>query len=752
MKKTILSLASVLFCAITFAQSVPQGINYQAVARDANGTILTNHYMTLKASIYSDTVANTMQWQELHTITTNDVGIFAIVLGNGFAGVGSVQTAFANIDWNASTHYIKIELDHGSGFMDYGTTALQSVPYALAAETADIIDWTGVVNIPADIADGDDVDDADNDASNELQTLSVSNDSISISDGNSVAIPINTNISINDLLDGSTGSGLTSDNVFLGDSSGASITNTAHSNVGLGQKTLTSITHDDYNTAIGYKSLYKNRGTRNTAIGYNTMLFSRYWVPSNSLYNDYNVAIGAGAMEGDSAYSGSDFNTAIGRYALKNIRGGGQNTAIGNSAGMGITTGDNNIFIGHNTLFTSNGSIGWGTDTSNFLNIGNSIYGTGINSIYSKKIGIGTSTPTEMLDVYGNINLKNSAIIKWNGNSNTYIQGVDGGDLSLKSDDDIQFYSDDDIIFKNNSITNMVLNNQGRLSLGGSYTPSAKLDLDIYTADDSILYAQRIDFDRYGSSTDMTGLYLSIDRQNTGGLTYGIRNYVENDGGSSNTYGIYSNVSGTSTLNKYGFYTYVDAVSSQGSNYGLYSNVRSSAATSKYGIYSYVYSTNGGLKYGVYSRTDGSSFNAWAFYGIGNSYLSGGSWQTSDMRLKKNISSFDEALSKIGNLPVKSYHFNNEEFPTMNFPTQKQYGIMAQDLELVFPEMVLTSDHEIPKENGEESDEKIEIKAVNYTGIIPVTIKAIQEQQEMIKNQQELIKKLEERITQLENN
>ena len=158
MKKTILTLASVLFCAITFAQSVPQGINYQAVARDANGTILTNHYMTLKASIYSDTVANTMQWQELHTITTNDVGIFAIVLGNGFAGVGSVQTAFANIDWNASTHYIKIELDHGSGFMDYGTTALQSVPYALAAETADIIDWTGVVNIPADIADGDDVD------------------------------------------------------------------------------------------------------------------------------------------------------------------------------------------------------------------------------------------------------------------------------------------------------------------------------------------------------------------------------------------------------------------------------------------------------------------------------------------------------------------------------------------------------------------------------------------------------------------
>jgi len=37
MKRTLLTLLSVLFCAITFAQSVPQGINYQAVARDASG-------------------------------------------------------------------------------------------------------------------------------------------------------------------------------------------------------------------------------------------------------------------------------------------------------------------------------------------------------------------------------------------------------------------------------------------------------------------------------------------------------------------------------------------------------------------------------------------------------------------------------------------------------------------------------------------------------------------------------------------
>ena len=48
MKKTLLTLLSVLFYAITFAQSVPQGINYQAVARDASGDVLMNQALTIQ--------------------------------------------------------------------------------------------------------------------------------------------------------------------------------------------------------------------------------------------------------------------------------------------------------------------------------------------------------------------------------------------------------------------------------------------------------------------------------------------------------------------------------------------------------------------------------------------------------------------------------------------------------------------------------------------------------------------------------
>ena len=76
MKKTLLTLLSVLFFAITFAQSVPQGINYQAVARDANGDVLMNQTLTIQFSVISDVTTSAISWQETHQDTTNAYGLF----------------------------------------------------------------------------------------------------------------------------------------------------------------------------------------------------------------------------------------------------------------------------------------------------------------------------------------------------------------------------------------------------------------------------------------------------------------------------------------------------------------------------------------------------------------------------------------------------------------------------------------------------------------------------------------------------
>ncbi|MDC0909283.1 DUF1566 domain-containing protein [Flavobacteriales bacterium] len=165
MKRTLSTLLSVLFCAITFAQSVPQGINYQAVARDANGDVLMNQALTIQFSVISDIATSAVSWQETHTVSTNDYGLYTAIIGQGTAtSVGSSVT-FDVIDWGASNHLLKVEVDYGGGLVDMGTTAFMSVPYALYGE------------------------DEDADSNNELQSLSISGDTLFISSGNSIVIP-----------------------------------------------------------------------------------------------------------------------------------------------------------------------------------------------------------------------------------------------------------------------------------------------------------------------------------------------------------------------------------------------------------------------------------------------------------------------------------------------------------------------------------------------------------------------------------
>ena len=170
MKRTLLTLLSVLFCAITFAQSVPQGINYQAVARDASGAVLMNQALTIQFSVISDITTSAVSWQETHTVNTNDYGLYTAIIGGGTStSVGSSAT-FDVIDWGASNHLLKVEVDFGSGYLDMGTTAFMSVPYSMNAKTAETAS-----NV---------------DPTDELQSLSISGDTLFISNGNYIIFPI----------------------------------------------------------------------------------------------------------------------------------------------------------------------------------------------------------------------------------------------------------------------------------------------------------------------------------------------------------------------------------------------------------------------------------------------------------------------------------------------------------------------------------------------------------------------------------
>ena len=96
---------------------------------------------------------------------------------------------------------------------------------------------------------------------------------------------------------------------------------------------------------------------------------------------------------------------------------------------------------------------------------------------------------------------------------------------------------------------------------------------------------------------------------------------------------------------------------------------------------------------------------------------SGGAYTaTSDRRRKKNIVSSPNLLSKVIDIPVVEYHFNNQ--PETD---QKEIGIIAQDVQPLFPHLV-------------EYSAQNDLYTFNYSGLGPIAIKAIQEQQEIIES------------------
>lgn len=103
---------------------------------------------------------------------------------------------------------------------------------------------------------------------------------------------------------------------------------------------------------------------------------------------------------------------------------------------------------------------------------------------------------------------------------------------------------------------------------------------------------------------------------------------------------------------------------------------------------------------------------------VGNICYTGGIGACSDIRYKENFSSLENSLQKIRSLNGMYYHWKQDEFPDMHFTNERQLGFAAQEVEKLFPELVIT-------------DSK-GYKSVDYGRLTPVLVEAIKEQQAMI--------------------
>jgi hypothetical protein len=162
--------------------------------------------------------------------------------------------------------------------------------------------------------------------------------------------------------------------------------------------------------------------------------------------------------------------------------------------------------------------------------------------------------------------------------------------------------------------------------------------------------------------------------------------------------------------------------------------------------------TNDGIQVAVSRNTTDGSYRAFAYYNAGagaykfwvldsgNCQNTNGSYGAfSDIKLKDNIVDATPKLASLMQVKVRNYNLKSD-------PTFKQIGVIAQELEQVFPAMV----EESTDRDSEGNDLGTKTKAVKYSVFVPMLVKAIQELKAINDTQAETINALTARIVAIE--
>ncbi len=128
--------ASVLISTTSMHAQTPQSIPYQSVARNTAGNLLSNQNLSIRFTIHQATTAGAILYRETHSVTTNSLGLFTALIGQGTPVTGTL----AGINWGSGAKFLQVEMDAsgGTNYINMGTTQMTSVPYALYAETANV--------------------------------------------------------------------------------------------------------------------------------------------------------------------------------------------------------------------------------------------------------------------------------------------------------------------------------------------------------------------------------------------------------------------------------------------------------------------------------------------------------------------------------------------------------------------------------------------------------------------------------------
>jgi len=637
---------------VSYSQ-VPQGINYQAVARNSSGLPIMNTTIQVKMGILSDTITPVIVWEELHSkVKTNLTGAFNLVVGTGVWQTGSALS-FSDIEWTAGPLFLKVQINYLGTWTYLGSTRLWTVPYAMASGKT-----VGPVKKLAVEGETDNMEEALFEVKNKVgQTVfAVYNEGVRIyvdngdakgakggfavgGFGDSKALSqeyfvvtgdsIRAYIYDDPLVKGAKGGfavggfgdskELTNDYLLISPDSVRIYVENRPSGKGakggfavggFGESKASTVklmhlTRDNY--FIGHEA-----GINNTTGKFNS--FIGYQAGKTNINGDYNILIGyqsgykhlgpSGAVGGEDG----SFNCYLGyQTGFENLYGG-HNTMIGYTSGKNNTS-SNNTFLGSesgsdNTTGYSNTFVGMRAGWKNATG--------GYNVFLGREAG-------------------NNVV---NGSWNTFI-GMGAGANLLSGHQNVVIGT----------------NAMGENLFAGSGTGSS-----------NIIIGFQAGYSAHNSSSNI---------------------FIGNQAGYAET----------------------------GSNL-LYINNKPD---------------NTPLVYGNFESKD--------FRINGDIEYTGTIGPPSDIRLKKNITGLENVIEKLNKIKGVYYEWNLSDNLGLLLREGKQIGVIAQDVESVYPELVTTNDKGY--------------KMVDYTKLTPVLLEAIKEQQKMIDSQNSKIERLENLVEQL---
>jgi hypothetical protein len=750
MKTKLLFTLLLSFSFYLLSSQVPQGFNYQAVAKSGTtGAVITSATLQVKISFLSDTITPVIVWEELHSsVKTNLSGVFNIVIGSGVRQAGTAAK-FSDINWAAKPLYLKTQVYYNNAWKYMGTSKLWSVPYSMV--TANMIGAVTKMNIKGTDTSPDSaifrvknkngqtvfavfnegvrvyVDDGiakgpkggfaiggfGTDKGTSQNFLTVTSDSVRVYvDQNPVKGPKG-GFAIGGF--GTTKAGsesflqLTPKNYFIGHNSGKSIT-TGLYNLFLGYMSGFSTTEGSANTFLGDSTGYKN-----TEGSYNVFLGKNAGLSNETSVSNVFIGNGAGEKAKHTAESSGSYNVAIGTLAGYN-NNGRFNVFLGQESGYTNLKGKQNIFIGMGAGYyndTASYNVAIGTDAGynnmgkagvfmgNFAgydNLGN------YNVLIGNNAGQATTTGEKNVILGSDAGYDNTT-----GTYNTFIGNLTG---SSNVTGGYNLYAGSEAGYASTAGEhNVYLGNIAGTTATGSYnTIVGNAAGKVITANFNTMVGH------------MAGYATASGK---GNAFFGHESGHDNISGEYNTIigpaAGYTNTTGSNNV----FIGHWAGYNETGSDKLYIDNFGSNSTGAL--IYGDFY--NDYLRFNAYVGINSAPTTSYRLYVTGSAYATIGWYYPSDIRLKQNVRSMDGdgVIDKVRDMAVIEYNYKEEVTKGEIDPGTKFIGVIAQDIEKSFPEAVKTD------ENG--------YKAVSLNALTAILLQAVKDQQKQI---DELKKEVEE--------